>query len=133
MADEYSALADPTRRAILRLLAGRELPAGDIAAAFTQQRPAISKHLAVLRRAGIVTETRNRQQRVYELRPGAIDGMIGFLAALKGGGIRQQDLGKVHRKSAEALQRNPEPLRTSVLPPAAERRVRQPAFDLDFD
>ncbi len=82
MADVFNALADPTRRGILRLLRGVKLPAGDIAAQFPQQRPAISKHLSILREAGILEETRRRQQRLYSIRPGAFAPVLGLIGEL---------------------------------------------------
>ena len=65
----FTALADPTRRAVLDLLRSGTRPAGDIARAFTISRPAISKHLAVLRRAHLVEERREGRYRLYELNP----------------------------------------------------------------
>lgn len=84
MDDVFLAISDPTRRAILRLVSGRCLTAGRIAAAFSQQRPAISKHLTVLKRAGLLTETRRRQERLYAIRTGALDFLRIFLAELRG-------------------------------------------------
>jgi DNA-binding transcriptional ArsR family regulator len=63
----FSALADPTRRAVLDLLRGGQLPAGQIAQAFPVSRPAISKHLRLLRRAHLVSEARSSRNRVYSL------------------------------------------------------------------
>lgn len=63
----FSALADPTRRAVLDMLRGGGLPAGQIAQVFPVSRPAISKHLRLLRRAHLVNETRMSRQRVYSL------------------------------------------------------------------
>ena|SRR5579863_3818396 len=63
----FSALADPTRRAVLDLLRVGSLPAGQIAQAFPVSRPAISKHLRFLRRAHLVSEARMSRQRVYSL------------------------------------------------------------------
>jgi DNA-binding transcriptional ArsR family regulator len=65
----FSALADPTRRAMLDLLRGGTRPAGDIARAFTVSRPAISKHLRILRRAHLVEERREGRHRMYHLNP----------------------------------------------------------------
>ncbi len=61
------ALADPVRRAILERLAGGEVGAGEIAAAFPVSRPAISRHLRVLRETGLVTSRVSAQQRIYAL------------------------------------------------------------------
>jgi DNA-binding transcriptional ArsR family regulator len=69
-ADEVlRALAEPRRRAILRLVAHDELAAGEIAAAFDVTRPAISQHLTVLKAAGLVAERREGTRRLYRARP----------------------------------------------------------------
>jgi DNA-binding transcriptional ArsR family regulator len=65
----FDAIADPTRRAILDALRRREHSAGDIAALFPVSRPAVSRHLRVLRGAGLVRERRVRQSRLYSLNP----------------------------------------------------------------
>ncbi len=62
------ALADPRRRRILRLVRGRELPAGEIAAQFELSRPAISQHLRVLKEAGLLQERRVATSRLYSAR-----------------------------------------------------------------
>lgn len=64
------ALADPTRRRILDLLAQGELPAGELARQFPDiSRPAVSQHLAVLREAGLVSERQSGRYRLYRLEP----------------------------------------------------------------
>ena len=65
----FSALSDPTRRAVLDLLRAGIQPAGEIARAFPVSRPAISKHLRILRRAHLVTEHREGRHRLYQLNP----------------------------------------------------------------
>jgi DNA-binding transcriptional ArsR family regulator len=65
----FGALADPTRRAVLDLLRRGSLPAGRIAQAFPVSRPAISKHLRLLRRAHLVRERRQGRRRLYQLNP----------------------------------------------------------------
>lgn len=65
----FQALADPTRRAVLDLLRRGSQPAGQIANAFPVSRPAISKHLRLLRRAHLVREHREGRNRVYALNP----------------------------------------------------------------
>ena len=65
----FQALADPTRRAVLDLLRRGSQPAGQIASAFPVSRPAISKHLRLLRRAHLVREQREGRHRVYRLNP----------------------------------------------------------------
>ena len=63
----FSAIADPTRRAILDLLRVGEFGAGEIAAHFPVSRPAVSRHLRVLREAGLVREQRLARSRRYAL------------------------------------------------------------------
>ena len=65
----FTALADPTRRAVLDLLRKGRQPAGRIAQAFPVSRPAISKHLRLLRRAHLVNEQREGRNRFYQLNP----------------------------------------------------------------
>jgi DNA-binding transcriptional ArsR family regulator len=62
-----AALADPTRRRIIELLAQRELSAGEISARFEISAPAISQHLKVLREARLVRVHVEAQRRIYEL------------------------------------------------------------------
>jgi len=65
----FNALADPTRRAVLDLLRAGTRPAGEIARAFPVSRPAISKHLRILRHAHLVEERREGRHRLYQLNP----------------------------------------------------------------
>src|SRR5438445_13774719 len=65
----FHALADPTRRAVLDLLRAGGQPAGQIAQSFPVSRPAISKHLRLLRRANLVREHRRGRHRFYEINP----------------------------------------------------------------
>jgi len=69
MPDVFRATSDPTRREILRLLSGGPRPAGELARAFTVSQPAISRHLKVLRDAGLVSQAVRGRQRVYSLDP----------------------------------------------------------------
>lgn len=63
----FRAVADPTRRAILDLLAERDRPVNDLREPFDMSQPAISQHLRVLREAGLVSERREGRQRIYRL------------------------------------------------------------------
>jgi DNA-binding transcriptional ArsR family regulator len=63
----FAALADPTRRAILARLAAGEASVGELAAPFAMSQPAISKHLRVLERAGLVSRGRDAQRRPSRL------------------------------------------------------------------
>ena len=64
---QLSAIAHPTRRAILKLALRRELSAGELADAFPVSRPAISQHIRVLMHAGLLRERREAQRRLYRL------------------------------------------------------------------
>ncbi|WP_176046471.1 metalloregulator ArsR/SmtB family transcription factor [Burkholderia sp. BCC1644] len=65
----FAALADPTRRAILARLAQGEATVGDLADPFDMSAPAISKHLRVLAKAGLITQGRDRQFRPCRIAP----------------------------------------------------------------
>ena len=66
------ALADPHRRQIMRLVQFSALPAGQIAAQFEITQQAVSLHLTVLKKAGLLTERRDGTRRLYQLRPEAL-------------------------------------------------------------
>jgi DNA-binding transcriptional ArsR family regulator len=76
----FAALADPTRAKIVEALARRDLSAGEIAARFPVSRPAISRHLRVLRKARMVRSRGEAQRRVYSLNPAALDEVEHWLA-----------------------------------------------------
>jgi DNA-binding transcriptional ArsR family regulator len=63
--DAAAAIADPLRRRVLELVRDGELTAGELAAQFPVSRPAVSRHLRVLRETGLVTERRVGKQRLY--------------------------------------------------------------------
>jgi DNA-binding transcriptional ArsR family regulator len=69
------ALAEPRRRAILRLVAQDELAAGEIAAAFEVTRTAVSQHLTILKNAGLLAERRDGTRRLYRARPEGLAGL----------------------------------------------------------
>jgi DNA-binding transcriptional ArsR family regulator len=71
--DVFAAIAQPTRRSILEVLAGSgQLSVADIAGRFRVSPPAISQHLKVLREARLVRMQKRRQQRIYEINPQAV-------------------------------------------------------------
>lgn len=76
----FGALADPTRRAVLDLLRRGSLPAGRIAQTFPVSRPAVSKHLRLLRRARLVEESRHGRLRVYRLNPDPLKAVDSWLS-----------------------------------------------------
>lgn len=80
------ALADPTRRDILNLLKRGGRPAGEIAARFSVSGAAISKHLAVLKEAGLVRDRREGTYIFYELNASVLEEVLLWLNDLKGDG-----------------------------------------------
>lgn len=67
MPDAFKALADPTRRRILELLAQGELTAGEIAAHFSMSKPSVSHHLNILKGAGLISDERRGQNIIYSV------------------------------------------------------------------
>jgi DNA-binding transcriptional ArsR family regulator len=73
------AIADPTRRRIVELLAERDHTAGELVAEFDMSAPAISQHLNVLREAGLVTTRAEGQMRIQTLNPKGLDELDAWL------------------------------------------------------
>ncbi len=80
----FKALSDPTRRAILDLLKGGALTAGDIGAHFAMTGATVSHHLSVLKDAGLVTDDRRGKFIYYDLNLSVLDEITGWVASLKG-------------------------------------------------
>jgi DNA-binding transcriptional ArsR family regulator len=78
--DVFSAVADPARREVMSALARSDLSAGEVAALFTISRPAVSRHLRVLREAGLVHDELVGRRRVYRL---DLDGLTPVTAWLR--------------------------------------------------
>lgn len=75
----FSALSDHTRRAILTSLKGGGQTAGSIASQFNVSWPAISRHLRILKAAGLIWETREGRSRYYEINQQALAPVLGWL------------------------------------------------------
>jgi ArsR family transcriptional regulator len=75
----FRALADPTRREILRMLRGGPRTSGDLASRFESSWPTISRHLAVLRGAGLVATERKGQEIYYELNTSVFQDLVQHL------------------------------------------------------
>ena len=69
MTSTFDVLAEPTRRRILDLLMRDEQPVGDLVATLSVSQPGVSKHLRVLREAGLVEARTDAQRRIYRVRP----------------------------------------------------------------
>ena len=75
----FAALADPTRRGILKLLRERELSAGEIATSFKLSKPTLSGHFAVLRAANLVSTERQGTSQIYRLNCSVLEeALMGF-------------------------------------------------------
>jgi DNA-binding transcriptional ArsR family regulator len=79
----FAALADPTRRSILTRLAHGEATVNELAEPFPVSLPAISRHLKVLERAGLIARTREAQWRRCRLRTDPLDDAVGWMASRK--------------------------------------------------
>ncbi len=78
-ANGFSALGDPTRRAIFERLAGRPRSVGELAAELPVSRPAVSQHLKVLKEAGLVSDRAEGTRRLYRVDPGGVGAMRDYL------------------------------------------------------
>src|SRR5882724_5223071 len=94
--DVFRAIADPTRRAILDRLRAGPAPVNALAADFRQSRPAISKHLRVLREARLVAEERSGRERYYRLQPATLQGVAGWIEGYRAFWQRNLDHLKRH-------------------------------------
>jgi DNA-binding transcriptional ArsR family regulator len=79
-ADPFEVLAEPNRRRILDLLQGAERPVGELVTALALSQPAVSKHLRVLRQAGMVEVRRDAQRRLYRVRATPLHAIDDWLA-----------------------------------------------------
>jgi len=109
----FEALADPTRRRIIEMLAKGALSAGDIAQRFAMSRSAVSQHLKILRDARLVSVSPSGQQRIYELDRGGLAELEEWL----------DRIGPVWQKRLEALERERSEMST------AQPRRRSPGRD----
>ena len=82
-ADVYHAVADPTRRAILDRLRRGGSPVSELAAGFRMTRPAVSKHLGILRRARLVRERRDGRQRIYQITPAPLEAVAQWVESYR--------------------------------------------------
>ena len=82
--DPFDALGDPTRREILRLLSDGDRPVHEIAAALPISRPAVSRHLRLLKDAGMVAEEAQGNRRIYHLREEGLHAVQAYLEGVWG-------------------------------------------------
>ncbi|MEP0708757.1 ArsR/SmtB family transcription factor [Parvibaculum sp.] len=81
--ESFTALADPTRRQIVEMLADGELAAGDIARRFEMSAPAVSQHLKALKSAHLVRVRVDAQRRIYSLDPQGLDDVESWLTNVR--------------------------------------------------
>jgi DNA-binding transcriptional ArsR family regulator len=101
----FAALADPTRRAILSRLADGQASVNEIAAPFEISQPAVSRHLKVLERAGLIERDVDEQRRPARLKAENMAAAVGWLAefmAFWGTSFDQLDAVLMHMKQADA-------------------------------
>ena len=79
--DAFEAIAEPNRRRILDLLRAGERPAGEVVEALAISQPGVSKHLKLLREAGLVRMRADGQRRLYSLAPGQLGEVEAWLAS----------------------------------------------------
>ena len=79
------ALSDPTRREILNLLKQDSISAGDIAGHFDMSVPAVSKHLSILKDAGLIRDRREGKYIYYELNASVLEEVLIWIESLRGG------------------------------------------------
>ena len=91
----FRAIADPTRRAILDRLRRGPTPVNELASAFSQSRPAISKHLRILREARVVSEERVGRERLYRLEPEQLQEIADWILPYRA--FWQRSLGNLKR------------------------------------
>lgn len=112
----FHALADPTRRAILARLAGGEASVQELAAPFRVSLPAISKHLKVLERAGLIARSRDAQRRPCRLTPEPLREVADFAEQYRA--MWEQRLDRLEAYLAE--------LQAAAPPAVKSRKSRRP-------
>jgi DNA-binding transcriptional ArsR family regulator len=83
MESVFTVLAEPNRRAILTLLVSGERSVGDLESALSLSQPSVSKHLRVLREAGLVEASIDAQRRVYRIRLGPLQEVDAWMAPFR--------------------------------------------------
>jgi DNA-binding transcriptional ArsR family regulator len=103
----FAALADPTRRAIVSRLARGDATVGELAAPFTMSLPAVSKHLKVLERSGLISRGRDAQFRPCHLEVEALDETLDWITVHRRVWDERFDKLDAHLRDLRAGQRHP--------------------------
>ncbi len=85
--DQWAALSDPTRRALLERLGQGPLPVGRLAEGLPISRPAVSQHLKVLKEAGLVTDEAEGTRRIYRIDPAGLGAIRRWLDQFRGSAL----------------------------------------------
>jgi DNA-binding transcriptional ArsR family regulator len=97
-ADAFEALADPNRRAILGMLRSGERSVGEIADAMPITRPAVSRHLRLLKEAGLVSSSAEGTRRLYRLHDEGLESVRGYLEGVWGEAAARFQLAAANRR-----------------------------------
>lgn len=119
------AIAEPHRRAILRLVQDTELSSGEVAAHFALTGPAISQHLGVLEEAGLVTVRRLGARRLYRARPEGLAELKAFIDAFESENLRR--IAKIAEADVTGLDKQPTDRRTYDLLQGNRSHLRRPS------
>ena len=105
----FAALADPTRRAILARLADGEATVNELAAPFAMSLQAVSKHLKVLERAGLISRGQHAQYRPCRFEPAALDSAVGWISGHRQVWGERFDKLEQHLRDIQRAQKAPPP------------------------
>jgi DNA-binding transcriptional ArsR family regulator len=129
--DQFSALADPTRCRVIELLHQRPMPVHELTAAFDISRPAISRHLRVLKEARLVREEKKGRENVYALQRPRLKPMLQWLERHEGKAPEAAVAKKVKVKTASPKLVAP-PVLKVVEPRAVPVKPTAPQLQLDL-
>jgi DNA-binding transcriptional ArsR family regulator len=115
----FKALGDPTRRGLVELLLDGPLPVHSLAEPFRMSRPAVSRHLRLLKEAGLVTERQRGRERLYSLVSGAVEEIGSWAAESR---RRLASAPAARRRRASESQRSASPKRSASKERAASRK-----------
>ena len=118
----FAALADPTRRAILARLASGETSVTELAAPFEMTTPAVTKHLKVLERAGLITRSRQAQWRPCQLNATPLHEVADFVEQYRQFWEQSFDRVEAYLKTMQSPTKKPRPPK-KLLPKPKERKI----------
>ncbi len=134
--DVFSALADATRCQIVEILRDGPVPVHELAERFPISRPAISRHLRVLKAAGLVTEVKKGRENFYAFQRGRIAGAERWLVAIstapqKPGAHASEEKAAPNRNGAKIAGKKAKPARPEPAAPLSVTRTKKPKPELE--